>query len=268
MHDVPAYLIKHGYAVIFALILAGQLGFPLPAAPILLAAGALSRSGQLSLPAACALAVGASLIGHLVWYEAGKRGGSKILRFICRISLEPDSCVRQTQNLFARYGPKSLIVAPFVPGLGSVAQPLAGMSGISLPRFLALDLIGSVLLAVSFSAVGYAFSEQLERAADVAFRAGAWFALALAFALGAYLGSKLLKRRKLLRDLRVARISPQELKGKLDAGEAIAVVDLRSAIDFQSDPTIIPGAIRVIAEELDQARAQIPREKEIVLYCT
>lgn len=268
MQDVVAFLIKHGYALIFAFVLVDQLGVPFPAAPFLLAAGALAKSGRLDLGPAIVLAVGASMIGHLVWYEAGRRAGSKVLGFICRISLEPDSCVRQTQDLFVRYGPKSLIVASFVPGLGSIAQPLAGMSGLSLPRFLAFDLIGNILWSASFAALGYAFSEQLARAAELALQAGVWLAAALLLALVAFVGAKLRNRHKVLRELRIARITPHQLKQMLDAGEPVTVIDLRSAFDFQSDPGTIPGAIRISAEELEQAHAQIPRGQDVILYCS
>lgn len=268
MEVVVAFLIKHGYALIFAVVLVDQLGVPLPGAALLLAAGALARSGRFNLAPAILLAISAAVIGHQIMYQAGRRAGSKVLRLICRVSLEPDSCIRQTENLFARHGPKSLIVASFVPGLGPIVQPLAGMSGLSLPRFAALDLIGNTLWATSFAALGYAFSEQLARAGALAVGAGAWLAVAFLLASTAYLGPKLLRRRKLLRDLRIARISPHELKQKLDAGEQVAVVDLRNAIEFQSDPTMIPGAIRISAEELEHGHAQIPRGQDVILYCS
>jgi len=241
---------------------------PFPAAPFLLAAGALARSGRLNIGLAILLAVIASMAGHIVWYEAGRRAGSKVLRFICRISLEPDSCVRQTQDLFVRYGPKSLLIASFVPGLGSIAQPLAGMSGLSLPRYLALDFAGSAFWSTTLAAFGYAFSEQLGQAADLALQAGVWVAVALFLALVAYLALKVRNRRKLLRELRIARISPHELKQKLDAGHAVTVVDLRTALDFESDPWIIPGALRISTEELEHAHASIPRGEDVILYCS
>lgn len=268
MQNVIAFLIKHGYALIFAFVLVDQLGVPFPAAPFLLAAGALARSGRMNAATAIALAVIASMIGHMVWYQAGRKAGSKVLSFICRISLEPDSCVRQTQDLFVRYGPKSLLIASFVPGLGSIAQPLAGMSGLSMPRFMALDMAGSALWSSTFAALGYAFSEQLVEAAELALHAGASLAGVLLLALVAFIGWKVHNRQKLLRELRISRISPQQLKQMLDAGEAVTVVDLRSAIDFQSDPWIIPGALRISAEELEQAHAEIPRGQDVILYCS
>jgi membrane protein DedA with SNARE-associated domain len=266
--SATAFLAQHGYALLFGWVLLVQLGLPLPTAPLLLAVGALARSGRLDLGAAVAVAVAASMLGHLAWYEAGRRGGARILKLICRISLEPDSCVRGTENLFARYGAKTLAVAPFIPGLSTVAQPLAGMTRMPLGRFLLFDLLGACLWAGAYTGLGYVFSSQLEMAAQAAARlAGAGVALVVVLVVG-WVGAKLLGRRRLIQELRIARITPEELKQKLDAGAAVTVIDLRHALDFESDPRVIQGALRMAAEELEQRHQEIPRHHEIVLYCT
>ena len=132
MQDSLAFILKHGYTVLFAFVFAEQVGLPIPAVPMLLAAGALIGSGQFHLGAALATVVVASLAGDLPWYWLGKRRGSSVLSLLCKISLEPDSCIRRTENLFIRWGEKILIVAKFVPGLGTAAPPLAGMFHMSL----------------------------------------------------------------------------------------------------------------------------------------
>src|SRR5438105_14307746 len=155
------FLLHHGYAVLFGLSLIAQLGAPIPATPLLLAAGVLAKTGQLSLSAVVGLSVAASALGHLVWYEAGRRGGTAVLRLLCRISMEPDSCVRRTEDLFARHGGRALVAAPFVPGLGAVAPPLAGMAGMPVGRFLLLDGAGAALFAGAFGGAGFVAGPEL-----------------------------------------------------------------------------------------------------------
>jgi len=266
--SATAFLIQHGYAVLFAWVLAVQLGLPLPTAPLLLAVGALAHAGQMDLGASLVLAVAASMVGHLAWYEAGRRGGGKVLRLVCEISLEPDSCVRKTENVFARWGAKTLVVAPFVPGLSAVAQPLAGMTRMPLVRFVLYDSLGSLLWAGGYAGLGYLFSAQLQLVLQAATRAAGTGAAVLALVVAVWLLVKLISRRRLLQELRIARITPQELKRKLDAGELVTVLDLRHAVDFDSDPRIIQGALRMPAEELELRHLEIPRDREIVLYCT
>ncbi len=268
MDDALGFLIRHGYSTLFVLVLVDQLGLPLPAAPFLLAAGALAQAGSLNPGAALGLSVLASVLAHGAWYQAGRRGGGRVLRSICRISLEPDVCVRRTENVFARLGAKTLVIAHFVPGLDTVAQPLAGMSGMAPVRYLAFSLLGAVVWAGSFLGLGYAFGREMAGAAQIALRLGTSL---LAVALGAflaYIGWKIFQRRRLLRELRTARISPEELKRRIAAGEPLTIVDLRHPLEREADPRTIPGAIRMAAEELDQRLQEIAKDGEVVLYCT
>src|SRR5512138_1347951 len=155
------FLLQHGYAVLFGISLIAQLGAPVPVTPVLLAAGVMAKSGQLSLAAIVALSVAASALGHLVWYEAGRRRGTAVLRLICRISIEPDSCVRRTEDLFARHGGRALVAAPFVPGLGAVAPPLAGMAGMPVRQFLLLDAAGAAFFSAALAGGGFLVGPQL-----------------------------------------------------------------------------------------------------------
>jgi len=265
---VTSFFLRHSYLLLFAATLGEQLGLPLPSAPLLLAAGALARSGQLTLGLALLLPVCASLIAHQVWFEAGRRYGTKVLRLICRISLEPDSCVRRTEGTFTRYGQGSVLAGPFVPGLSTVVPPLAGMSGMSRGRFLLLDGAGATLWASVFVSLGWLFGAQLAELFEPAVRMGAPFVAAAALAFGAWLGFKIYQRQSLLRDLRVARISPLDLKARLDAGESALIVDLRHSLELLSDPRTLPGALVVAADELAQRWQEIPRDREIILYCS
>ena len=268
MDEAFQFLIRHGYSVLFVWVLAEQLGLPLPATPLLLAAGALAGSGQMNLPFAIALAVLASMLGDVSWYEFGRRRGGRVLSLLCRISLEPDSCVRKTETAFVRHGARSLLIAKFVPGLNTMAPPLAGIIGMRLGRFLIFDALGALLYLGSFVVLGYAFSSQLEQVA--ARVAGLGFSLLVIFGggLAAYIVWKYIQRRRFIRSLRIARITPDELKSKIDAGEEVVVVDLRGSLDFDAAPQTIPGAIRMAPEKVEEGHMQIPRDREIVLFCT
>ena len=260
------FLVRHGYAVLFAMSLLEQLGVPLPASPMLLAAGALVRSGQLSAAPVVLLAVAAALLGHWFWFEAGRRRGGQVLRFLCMLSLEPDTCVRRTQDLFTTRGALTLVLAPWIPGLGSVAPPLAGMSGMRLWRFLALDAVASFLWAAAFIGLGYAFAGQLEAVLQMALRfGGSALVLALA-ALALYLGIKLGQRRRLLRELEQTRIAPAELKALLDSGALVAIIDVRHPREAAAGA--LPGALRLAFDELEARAAEMPREGELVFYCS
>jgi membrane protein DedA with SNARE-associated domain len=268
MSGASAFLIRHGYAVVFAAVLLNQLGIPVPAVPFLIATGVLARSGQGSAAAGFALAVAAAFAAHSVWYQAGRRGGRRILGLVCRIAIEPDACVRRTENAFARYGVKALVIAPFVPGLSAVAQPLSGMTGVPFSRFALFGIPGAALWSGTYVALGYVFGHQFLALVNDGARMGMRLAPAIALVIAAYVAWKIIQRQLFLRRLRIARIPPEELRQRLDSGERIAVVDLRHAMDIQSDPRKIPGALQISPEELEHRHAEIPRGQEIILYCT
>jgi len=268
MHRTLEFLIKHGYAVLVAWVFAEQLGVPVPSLPVVLAAGALAGAGRLSFWGSLALITLASIAADSIWYLLGKFKGIRILQFLCKISLEPDSCVRRTEGLFAKQGARSLLVAKFVPGLNTVAPPLAGIFHMRARKFFLFDAMGALLWGFSILGAGYVFSEQIESIAEYAERLGSWLAVLLIGALAAYILRKWHARRKFLRDLRIARITPEELKSKLDSGEPIVIVDLRHSIDFEADPETIPGAFHIDAQELEEHSDRLPHDREVVLYCT
>jgi membrane protein DedA with SNARE-associated domain len=262
------FLLHHPYAVLFAVVLAEQLGLPVPALPFLLGAGALSGVGMVSPGLALGIALAASLLADLVWYEAGRRRGGSILNLLCRIAIEPDSCVRRTEDVFARYGARTLLVAKFVPGLSTVAPPLAGVIGMSLPRFLVWDAAGAALWAGGYMAVGFVFRDQIESALEMASGLGGRLTVLVGVAFVGWLAWKWHERRQFIRKLRMARITVDELKSKLDAGESVLVVDLRAAIEIATSPETIPGALRVDAADLGDRHHEIPRDRDVVLFCT
>jgi membrane protein DedA with SNARE-associated domain len=268
MSEVLEFLLQHGYTVLFVVVFVEQIGLPLPAVPVLLAVGALAGAGQLSYPLALAVAVLASLLSDLIWYQLGRRRGASILNLLCRISLEPDSCVRRTEDVFARHGAVALLYAKFLPGLNTAAPPLAGLFRMRLERFLLFDAAGALLWVGAFSGLGYLLSDQLEHVAAYASRLGSWLGVLLLGGLAAYIAWKYFDRQRFLRRLRIARITPEELQHKLAAGEEIVVVDLRHSMEFEAEAVTLPGALHILPEELDHRHREIPRDRDIVLYCT
>jgi membrane protein DedA with SNARE-associated domain len=263
-----SFLLRHGYAVLFVIVLVEQAGLPLPSIPVLLAAGALVASGHLNVVTALLVVVAACLVADLTWFELGRRHGARVLGLLCRISLEPDSCVRRTENVLAAGGARALLFAKFLPGLSTVAPPVAGMMRMRLARFLIWDVAGALLWAGSYFALGYAFSDQLERVAEIAAGLGGRLLALVGATLALYLAWKYAQRRRFIRELTVARITPDELHRRLDAGEDIVVVDLRHSLEFDADPATVPGAIHLLPEEIDAGHGAIPRDREVVLFCT
>lgn len=268
MHRTLEFLLHHGYLVLFAWVFAEQAGIPVPSVPLLLAAGALAGSHQLSFFTSLALVVCAAVSADFIWYRLGRTRGIRILQFLCKISIEPDSCVRRTEGIFARQGARSLLVAKFIPGLGVVTPPLAGIFHMRARRFVLFDAMGASLWASCFLGLGYLFSGEIERIAERAASLGSGLAVILIGVLAAYLSYKFIARRRFMRELRIARITVDELKQKLDAGEDIVIVDLRHSVEFEADPGIIPGAFHINASELEEPNDRLPRDREVVLYCT
>lgn len=257
---------RHGYAVLFCWVLAEQGALPIPSVPLLIAVGAMVRTGRLHVLAAMACCLGGALLADTVWFHFGRTRGKRVLRFICRVSLEPDSCVRQTENAFLKHGLYTMLIAKFVPGLNAVAAPLAGDSGVGIPRFLLFDSLGILMWCGAYFGVGYLFSNQVEEALGYAQQFGSRVLLLLGGLLAGWILWKFIQRRRFLKKLEVARITPEELRDRMDAGEDLYIVDLRNSAEDESPS--VPGAIRLSAETLTINSRQIPRDREIILYCS
>ncbi len=268
MTDHEQFLTLYGHVVLFGAVFIEQLGLPIPAGPLLVAAGALTASGRLDPVLTIVGPTGAALAANVIWYELGRRKGIRVLQLLCRISLEPDSCVRQTENAFARHGARSLLVAKFVPGLNTVAPPLAGIFRMRLRRFVLFNLLGTALWVGFFVALGYSFSDQLASVAGEAPRLGARLGALVLGALAVWVAWKFVRRQRFVRRLRIDRITPEELKRKLDAGEKLVIVDLRGSLDFEAEPETIPGARHLEVGRLDGIREELARAPEVILYCT
>jgi len=257
---------RDGYQILFLWVLAEQGALPVPSVPLLVAVGALVRAGRLNAAVAVACCVAGALVADSVWFYFGRRRGKRVLRFLCRVSIEPDSCVRRSENIFLKYGLKTLLGAKFIPGLNAVAAPLVGDSGVGFLRFLAADALGVVIWSAAYMGLGYAFSNQLEDVLGYAQQLGSGLLILVAGLFAAWILWKVIQRRRFLKQLDVARITPEELRDRMDAGEDLFIVDLRSGL--YGDAISIPGAVRLGAEELAARAHQIPRDREIILFCS
>jgi membrane protein DedA with SNARE-associated domain/rhodanese-related sulfurtransferase len=272
VNAIVELLVKHGYSVLFVSVFARQMWLPVPAILFLIAAGALADSGRMTLAVALVLAITACLLADMMWYEAGRRWGDQILHFIYGLALDPDAASRRSKEAFVRHGARTLMLAKFVVGLDAATPPLAGLSGTSRTRFIAFDAIGAALWSGVYAGLGYLLGRDLDRAAVYAARLGMFWVIFVFAALAIYVSRKLVRWHRFVREFRMARITPEELKKKLDAGEQVMIVDLHGRRVGPRGHQGIPGAVCIDPHRLRQhdnpkKRTPIPRDREVVLYC-
>lgn len=267
IQDLLAFLSAHGLAAVFLVTFAARVGVPVPAAPLLVVAGALGSSGQMSLSLVTLVSLLANLAGDTVWFAAGRLWGHRVLRVVCRVSLSADSCVRQSEELILRWGGSSLVAAKFVPGVSAVAAPMAGALGMAWLRFIVFGLLSGAFWTLLFLAIGVVFAAHVERVLDVLAGAGLLGGAVLAAALVAFLAYRWHRRRASRAALDVPRIEVAELRALLDAGRAPVIVDVRSAPSMQVDPRRIPQALHVVLADMESFARTLPRDREVVFYC-
>jgi membrane protein DedA with SNARE-associated domain len=266
--SIRALLLTHGYAFLFSYILAVQCGVPAPADPLLLIMGALAGDHLYSLLPAIGVTVVASLLGDTLWYELGRIRGRSVLRLLCKLSLEPDTCVRATESTFGKRGAGALLFAKFVPGMSLISMPLCGMTGMPHWRFLLLDAAGTSLWAFAYLVVGFVFHRQLNAVIAFLGLLGRQAGITVALLLACYVAFKVLQRWLLIRELRINRITPEALSELLRAGQKVTIVDLRHPSEIERDGTKLSGALIFRPDDLRSRSHEIPREHEIILYCT
>ena len=265
---MTSLLTQHGLLLVFANVLLTQAGIPVPAVPMLVVAGALAAQGEIGYTALLLTALAATLAGDIPWYFAGRRYGHRLLRTLCRISIEPDSCVKQTESIFERWGAPSLMVAKYIPGFATVAPPLAGAMRLGLPSFLLFSTLGALLWIAVPVALGAAFHTEVEWALGRLTELGAGALLLLGAVIAAYVAPKAVQRYLFLRMLRAARISVQELRELLQGELPPVVVDVRSDAVRRLDPRRIPGAVAVNMVDVAAALPDIPPDRDVVVYCS
>jgi membrane protein DedA with SNARE-associated domain/rhodanese-related sulfurtransferase len=267
-HDLVPLLSQYGLAIVFANVLIEQIGVPVPAIPTLVIAGALAAEGKLSGPLLFAAAIAACSLADVAWYLAGRRFGNGVMKMLCRISLTPDYCVSETQARFERWGVNALVIAKFVPGLATIAPPLAGATRIGWPQFLVFNTLGAALWVGAGLAGGMLLGSQMEwlltRLDDI----GSVAIVIIVALLAAYVAFKWWERRRFFTMLRMARIGVDELYRLIYAGLKPVIVDVRSPTARALEPRRIPGALHVPLHAVDHHVKDLPRDREIILYCT
>jgi membrane protein DedA with SNARE-associated domain/rhodanese-related sulfurtransferase len=261
-------LLTYGYLLLFVWVLVEQFGIPLPATPVVLAAGALSAEGQLSFPLALLIGLAAALIADSTWFLIGRRYGHHVLRILCKLSMEPTICVRKTQDSFGRRRELTLMFAKFVPGLATLAPPVAGQNGMGYGPFLLFDGIGATLWLGTLLAIGRFFGNLLKRDPSLLNWAGRFSGALLIVAILAFFLGRLIRRRMYIKRLVAARLEPEELKRQLDAGDQVYIVDLRHPLELLPDPFTLPGALHFSPDALASRHLEIPRDRDVVLFCT
>jgi membrane protein DedA with SNARE-associated domain/rhodanese-related sulfurtransferase len=268
MQDLLDFVARYGYGLVFFSILIEQLGVPLPGVPILIVMGALARTGEFLLPGVVLSALAGALFADLIWYQLGRRYGRAVLNVMCRISLEPDYCVRRAEDAFSKRGVWTLLFVKFIPGVNAAAVPLAGMIRIPGLRFLAFDCLGILLWSGTYVSLGYIFSREIEfvlqRISDVGGSLLAIFAASVVI----YLSIKYIQRQRFLNSIQVKRISAEELKAKIESGQPVILLDLRNTLDRDHDRVRIPGAFHMLPSFVDIGVREIQGKSEIVVYCS
>jgi membrane protein DedA with SNARE-associated domain/rhodanese-related sulfurtransferase len=265
--------VKYAYLILFVWVLVEQLGLPIPSIPLLLTAGTLSAAHKLSASAALVCVLGACIVSDSMWYLLGRSYGNKVLKLLCRFSLEASTCVTKTEGYFTKRGPVTLLFAKFVPGLSTVAAPIAGQTGMPFGRFLSYDLAGSVLWAGAYLLAGMFFGDIAKKSAVFFHLLGHFAGALFILMVVGFFTQRVVKQRRFVANVRRMRLEPEELMAMITEAEktgecAPFIVDLRHPLDYLPDPRVLPGAVRVGPAELALHSERIPRDRDVILYCT
>lgn len=271
MNGMSELLERHGYWVLFASVVGGQGCLPVPANLLLLAAGALAGQRRLNPAAILACSVAAFILADLAWFEAGRRWGTKLLHFFCRASQDPHSCVETLVKNFSNRAPRSLVISKFVFGLDAVASPLSGICGIGRTRFVLFDGLGALAWSSAYMTAGYVWHGQMYRIAADSQKTGEMLGFAALVAVGCFLVLRLFRWYRFLCEFRLAQITPEELRCRLEIGEAILLLDLQGGEQPPGEPLAIPGSVRMDPRRLEgyirQYRSvDLRTNREVILY--
>jgi len=261
-------LLHHGYLLLSVYVFAVALGVPIPADPVLLLMGAMVGNHQYLFVVSLVAAVFSALAGDIFWYEFGRFRGRSVLALLCKLSLEPDSCVRKTEAAFAKRGAGALLFAKFVPGMNLVAVSLAGIGEMQRWRFLLADAAGCSLWAAAYLLLGRIFYRQVDSLILLLGLFGRRAGLVILGLIASYIGAKYLQRRRFIRKLRTERITPQQARELIESGDPVTVIDLRHPTEVEREGMKIAGALVLRPDELRSRSGEIPQNQEIILYCT
>lgn len=257
---------QYGLGFVFLNVLALQAGLPLPAYPTLIVAGALAAAGGTPVYQLVGVGVAGALLADTGWYTAGRRFGMRILSTLCRVSLSEDTCVRQTESMFQRFGPSSMLFAKFVPGFASVATALAGAIRLNYATFVAFDAVGAALWVGGGVGLGYVFRDAVGAVMARLSSLGQYGLILVATAFALWILIKWFRRHLFIKQLRMDRVTVDELRALMDEQKVQALVDVRSAIT-QAATGRIPGARAIDMKRIDEGLKGVPVEGEVIVYC-
>ena len=265
--DAERLLHDFGPTLVFVNVLLERLGVPIPAMPTMILGGASAAEGQHPFAGVFAVAVVASVIGDGVWYWLGQRYGMRVLRLLCRLSLSADSCVRQTTDHFERWGAWTVLFGKFIPGVGSVAPPLAGVMRMHWLQYALLTIVGSALWVGVSMALGALFRRQVSELLENLEHWGLVAGIVIGVLLAAYIAFKWWQRRRFYESVRMARITVDELRSLMHGQPKPLVIDLRGTTERTVDGRAIPGAQALDLAQVERRVADFPRDRDIIFYC-
>lgn len=265
MDWLSAFIARFGGAALFLLAFAEMIGAPFPAFAAFVLAGALVAAGVGSPAGAIAGAVLGAVVADLAWYGGGRWRGRALLSTLCRLTLNPDACVERTESAFASRRTAMLLFGKFLPGVNTMISPLAGVGRLSLPRFLLLDVLGTVIWAAAGIGFGWAFGTGMASRAMVLHGTLGWL---VPGGIAAYFLWQLGYRFFLVRRFSVPRVEPEDLHRKMSEGPAILVLDLRSDAAYDASRLMIAGAVRVRPATFHRHAHRLPRDRDLIFYCT
>ncbi|HVP87271.1 MAG TPA: rhodanese-like domain-containing protein [Casimicrobiaceae bacterium] len=266
MEHLIALVQQYGLGLVFINVLALQAGLPLPAYPVLIVAGAYAATGGSPLWQLVSVGIAAALVADTGWYTAGRRFGMRILGLLCRVSLSPDTCVRQTESIFQRFGPASMLFAKFVPGFASVATALAGALRLNYLKFLLFDAGGAGLWVGVAVTLGYVFRDAIGGVVNTLSSLGRYGVMVVIAGFVAWIVFKWWRRYRFIKQLRMDRVSVDELREMMKGNAVQALVDVRSAIT-QAGTGKIPGARAIDMQNIAAGFEGMPVDGEVIVYC-
>lgn len=264
MKPILHLLTTHPYSVLLFSALLERAGLPLLLSPVLVGAGALAATGQMQFDLGLWIALVACAAGDSLWYELGRKRGDSVLSILCRISLEPESCVRRSRNFFSKSAVRTVLFSKWLPGLSHVVPAVAGLSGVDRMRFFLINAAGSALWILALMLAGYIPVARWRLAPAIG---PIFFETALVLLTGNVV-FKYVQKRRFLRELDQARITPEDLNRMIVGGQTLVILDLRHPLDSVTDPRTLPGALRVLPDEVTARANLLPKDQDIVLYCT
>jgi membrane protein DedA with SNARE-associated domain/rhodanese-related sulfurtransferase len=257
---------EYGVGFVFVNVLLLQAGVPVPAYPALMVAGAYAAMGGRPLWQLVVVGIAAALVADTGWYLAGRKFGLRILGVLCRVSLSPDSCVRQTESIFQRFGATSMLFAKFVPGFASVATALAGAMRLRYAIFVLFDAIGAGLWVGLGVSIGYVFRDAIADVMATLSSLGHYGLILIVAGFAVWVAVKWWRRRVFVKQLRMDRVSVDELRALMDESKVNAIVDVRTPL-MQAATGRIPGARSIDMQKITQGFEGVPIDGEVVVYC-